>query len=95
MKHMKVNGTNQKVFFQEDLDRIRRKMRIGDRIETYVYRNRLGEVIEKPRKITRTVVGIYPHLVELESKTAYPKRITMTYVDMLLGKINKGGKKNV
>lgn len=52
-------------------------------------------MIEKPRKITRTVVGIYPHLVELESKTAYPKRITMTYVDMLLGKINKGGKKNV
>lgn len=33
MKHMKVNGTNQKVYFQEDLDRIRRKMRIGDRIE--------------------------------------------------------------
>lgn len=95
MKHMKVNGTNQKVYFQEDLDRIRRKMRIGDRIETYVYRNRLGELIEKPRKITRTVVGIYLHLVELESKTAYPKRITMTYVDMLLGKINKGGKKNV
>lgn len=25
MKHMKVNGTNQKVYFQEDLDRIRRK----------------------------------------------------------------------
>lgn len=95
MKHMKVNGTNQKVYFQEDLDRIRRKMRIGDRIETYVYRNILGEVIEKPRKITRTAVGIYPHLVELESKIAYPKRITMTYVDMLLGKINKGGKKNV
>lgn len=70
MKHMKVNGTNQKVYFQEDLDRIRRKMRIGDRIETYVYRNRLGEVIEKPRKITRTVVGIYPHLVELESKNS-------------------------
>ena len=50
MKHMKVNGTNQKVYFQEDLDRIRRKMRIGDRIETYVYRNRLGELIENPEK---------------------------------------------
>lgn len=95
MKHMRVNGRNQKVYFQEDLDQIRRKMRIGERIETYVYRNRLGEVIDKPQKITRTVVGIYPHLVELESKTAYPKRITMTYVDILLGKTNKGGKKNV
>lgn len=95
MEHMRVNGRNQKVYFQEDLDQIRRKMRIGERIETYVYRNRLGEVIDKPQKITRTVVGIYPHLVELESKTAYPKRITMTYVDILLGKTNKGGKKNV
>lgn len=95
MKHMKVNGTNQRVYFREDLERIRSKVRIGDRIETYVYRNRLGEVIVKPRKITRTVVGIYPHLAELESKTAYPRRITMTYVDMLLGKINKGEKKNV
>lgn len=50
MKHMRVNGRNQKVYFQEDLDQIRRKMRIGDRIETYVYRNRLGEVIDKPKK---------------------------------------------
>lgn len=48
MKHMRVNGRNQKVYFQEDLEQIRRKMRIGERIETYVYRNRLGEVIDKP-----------------------------------------------
>lgn len=60
--------SEQKVVYRcEDIDRLREQLKIGDPVRTEVWFDRLGERLMIPRQRVRKIVGIYPHLVELES----------------------------
>ncbi len=60
--------SEQKVVYRcEDIDRLREQLKIGDPVRTEVWFDRLGERLMIPRKRIRKIIGIYPHLVELES----------------------------
>ena len=76
--------SEQKVVYRcEDIDRLREQLKIGDPVRTEVWFDRLGERLMIPRKRIRKIIGIYPHLVELESWPGEPVQ-TVTYTEMLI-----------
>ena len=76
--------SEQKVVYRcEDIDRLREQLKIGDPVRTEVWFDRLGERLMIPRQRVRKIVGIYPHLVELESWPGEPVQ-TVTYAEMLI-----------
>lgn len=76
--------SEQKVVYRcEDIDQLRETLKIGDPIRTEVWFDKLGERLLIPRKRIRKIIGIYPHLVELESWPGEPVQ-TVTYTEMLI-----------
>ncbi len=71
------------VYRREDIDRLRETLKIGDPVRTEVWFDRLGERLLIPRQRVRKIIGIYPHLVELEAWPGEPVQ-TVTYTEMLI-----------
>ena len=74
---------NKRMYRREDIDRLRDRLKVGDPIRTEVWFDKLGERLLIPRKRIRKIIGIYPHLVELESWPGEPVQ-TVTYAEMLI-----------
>lgn len=78
--------------WQEDIDRLRRSIKLGDKITVNAYNpdNLSGSARNPAGKKRLPVSGIYPHLV-----TAYDKKsgltYSRTYVDMLTPEPGKKG----
>ena len=71
------------IYRREDIARLREQLRIGDPVKTEVWFDRLGERLLIPRQRVRKIIGIYPHLVELEAWPGEPVQ-TVTYAELLL-----------
>ena len=71
------------VYRRGDIDRLRETLKIGGPVRTEVWFDKLGERLMIPRQRTRKIIGIYPHLVELESWPGEPVQ-TVTYTEMLI-----------
>ena len=71
------------IYRRADIARLREQLRIGDPVKTEVWFDRLGERLLIPRQRVRKIIGIYPHLVELEAWPGEPVQ-TVTYAELLL-----------
>lgn len=75
---------------KEDVEKLRDQLKPGDTIEQEYEEEvelKNGVVERRIRKRKARVIAMYPHLVEVESDG--PKRVTVTYHEILLRKAMK------
>lgn len=74
---------------KEDISNLKDELQVGDYVQVVTEREKNvdGKLVVKKRRSKEIVIAKYPHQVEVTTRG--PKRVTVTYKDILLNELER------